>query len=56
MQSGDVVEVRDRPDHGVTIGELFAGVSAERARAVLDAGRPVPAKVRVLLDKALARG
>ncbi|KTR10910.1 MOSC domain-containing protein [Curtobacterium luteum] len=56
VQAGDVVEVRDRPDHGVTIGELFAGISAERARAVLDAGRPVAPKVRVLLDKALARG
>ncbi|PCN49044.1 MOSC domain-containing protein [Curtobacterium sp. 'Ferrero'] len=56
VSAGDTVEVRDRPDHGVTIGELFAGLSAERARTVLDAGRPVPPKLQVLLTKALARG
>ncbi|MFJ4221084.1 MOSC domain-containing protein [Curtobacterium luteum] len=56
VTSGDAVEVVDRPAHGVTIGELFAGVTAERAQAVVDAGRPVPPKVQVLLGKALARG
>ncbi len=56
VSAGDAVEVRDRPAHGVTIGELFAGITADRARAVLDAGRPVPPKVQALLTTALARG
>ena len=38
VTAGDSIVVTHRPDHGVTIGQLFAGLSPEQARAVLDSG------------------
>jgi MOSC domain-containing protein YiiM len=35
VAAGDPVVVVDRPDHGVTIGDMFAGMSVEQASAVL---------------------
>ncbi|MDR6571707.1 MOSC domain-containing protein YiiM [Curtobacterium sp. 320] len=39
VSAGDPVVVTHRPDHGVTIGQLFAGLTPEQARAVLSSGR-----------------
>ncbi len=56
VAAGDPVVVTHRPEHGVTIGEISAGPSPERARAVLDSGdRLAPTVVRDLA-KVLARG
>lgn len=35
VSAGDEVRVTDRPGHGVTIGECFAGLEPERARILL---------------------
>ncbi|MCJ1714776.1 MOSC domain-containing protein [Curtobacterium sp. VKM Ac-2922] len=57
VAAGDPVVVVERPAHGVTIGELFAGLSPERAQAVLDeaGGRALAPKVLREVTKALAR-
>lgn len=52
VAAGDPVVVTDRPEHGVTIGECFAGLTPDRARILLDlssSGRFVAAP---LLDSA----
>lgn len=36
VTAGDEVRVTDRPAHGVTIGECFAGLTPERARILLE--------------------
>jgi len=36
VASGDEITVTDRPAHGVTIGECFAGLEPERARILLE--------------------
>lgn len=57
VTAGDPVVVVDRPTHGVTIGELFAGVDPARAQTVLDeaaaASRALPPKVLREVTKAL---
>lgn len=55
VAAGDLITVTDVPTHGVTIGELFAGLSPERAQAVLDAGRPLAPKVEREVRKVLSR-
>lgn len=55
VAAGDRITVTDVPTHGVTIGELFAGLSPERAQAVLDAGRPLAPKVEREVRKVLSR-
>ncbi|GAA4681437.1 MOSC domain-containing protein [Frondihabitans cladoniiphilus] len=35
VSAGDSVVVTDRPEHGVTIGEMFGGLSPERAELLL---------------------
>ncbi|WIB59344.1 MOSC domain-containing protein [Curtobacterium sp. MCLR17_007] len=57
VAAGDPVVVVDRPEHGVTIGELFSGVTPERAQAVLDEadGRALAPKVLREVTKALSR-
>ncbi|WIB25596.1 MOSC domain-containing protein [Curtobacterium sp. MCSS17_015] len=35
VAAGDAVTVLERPEHGVTIGQMAAGLTAEQARAVL---------------------
>lgn len=54
VAAGDPVVVTHRPDHGVTIGQMSAGLTAEQARAVLDSGKPAPTVVRDV-SKVLAR-
>jgi hypothetical protein len=39
VSAGDPVVVTHRPDHGVTIGQLFTGLTPEQAQAVLSSGR-----------------
>ena len=34
--AGDAIEVLQRPEHGVTIGQAFRGLSAQQARDLLD--------------------
>jgi len=53
VAAGDPVVVTHRPAHGVTIGEVFAGLTPERARAVLESaarraswGTPLPGEGR----------
>jgi MOSC domain-containing protein YiiM len=57
MTAGDVLEVRDRPAHGVTVGELFRALTTQPtlAERVLEAARDLPdAVVKVLRRKARA--
>jgi hypothetical protein len=39
------VTVLERPEHGVTIGQMFAGLTAEQATAVLAMGDRLAPKV-----------
>jgi MOSC domain-containing protein YiiM len=55
VTAGDTIEVVDRPEHGVTIGAMFAGLSPEQATALLECGRPLAPKVRREAEKVLAR-
>lgn len=55
VAAGDPVVVTHRPAHGVTIGEVFAGLTPERARAVLESGERLAPKVVRDVSKALTR-
>ncbi|ROP60854.1 MOSC domain-containing protein YiiM [Curtobacterium sp. PhB130] len=61
VAAGDPIEVLSRPEHGVTIGDVFAGLTPAQAQAVLDAsapgagGRPLAPKVLREVTKVLAR-
>ncbi len=55
VAAGDPLVVTHRPAHGVTIGEVFAGLTPERARAVLESGERLAPKVVRDVSKALAR-
>ncbi|QZQ54587.1 MOSC domain-containing protein [Curtobacterium sp. TC1] len=55
VAAGDPVVVTHRPAHGVTIGEVFAGLTPERARAVLESGERLAPKVVRDVSKVLAR-
>lgn len=55
VSAGDTVTVIERPEHGVTIGEFFAGPTPEQARAILSAAREPAPKVRRDAEKVLAR-
>ena len=54
VAAGDPVTVVDRPEHGVTIGAMFAGLTPEQATAILESGRPLAPKVRREVEKVLA--
>jgi MOSC domain-containing protein YiiM len=56
VAAGDSITVVDRPAHGVTIGDVFAGVRPEQAQALLDVDRPVAPKVEREARKALTPG
>ena len=56
VAAGDPIVVTHRPDHGVTIGEIFAGLSPEQARAVLDSRTGLAPKVVRDVSRFLARG
>ncbi|PYY37148.1 MULTISPECIES: MOSC domain-containing protein [unclassified Curtobacterium] len=45
VAAGNAVTVLDRPEHGVTIGQMFAGLTAEQATAVLASGGGLAPKV-----------
>jgi MOSC domain-containing protein YiiM len=45
VAAGDAVTVLKRPEHGVTIGQMFAGLTAEQATAVLAMGDRLAPKV-----------
>ncbi|GAA1493896.1 MOSC domain-containing protein [Curtobacterium herbarum] len=45
VAAGDAVTVLERPEHGVTIGQMFAGLTAEQATAVLAVGDRLAPKV-----------
>lgn len=45
VAAGDAVTVLERPEHGVTIGQMFAGLTAEQATAVLAMGDRLAPKV-----------
>ncbi|MFJ3381700.1 MOSC domain-containing protein [Curtobacterium sp. NPDC090217] len=55
VAAGDPITVVERPDHGVTIGDMFAGMTPEQARAVLASERPLAPKVQRDVTKVLAR-
>ncbi|ROP65438.1 MOSC domain-containing protein [Curtobacterium sp. PhB115] len=55
VAAGDPIVVTHRPEHGVTIGEIFAGLTPERARAVLESGESLAPKVVRDVSKVLAR-
>ncbi len=46
LAAGDAVAVESRPDHGVTVERLSAGLEAGPARRLLDSGIPLAACVR----------
>lgn len=54
LEAGDAVVVQDRPEHGVTVGQLFAGLSPEQA-ARLQAAYDGGANLTPDVAKALAR-
>jgi MOSC domain-containing protein YiiM len=56
VAAGDSITVVDRPAHGVTIGDVFAGLAPEQAQALLDVDRPVAPKVEREARKALTPG
>ena len=45
VAAGDAVTVLERPEHGVTIGQMFTGLTAEQATAVLAMGDRLAPKV-----------
>ncbi|WIB76610.1 MOSC domain-containing protein [Curtobacterium sp. MCPF17_002] len=55
VSTGDPIVVTHRPAHGVTIGQVFAGPTAEQARAVLDSGTGLAPSVVRDLSKVLGR-
>jgi MOSC domain-containing protein YiiM len=55
VSAGDPIVVTHRPAHGVTIGQIFAGPTAEQARAVLDSGTGLAPTVVRDLSKVVAR-
>ncbi|MBO9039682.1 MOSC domain-containing protein [Curtobacterium flaccumfaciens] len=55
VAAGDPVEVTRRPEHGVTIGEIFGDLAPDRARAVLESGERLAPKVVQDLSKVAAR-
>jgi len=55
VAAGDPITVVERPDHGVTIGDMFAGMTPDQARAVLSSERPLAPKVQRDVTKVLAR-
>ncbi|MFZ6992545.1 MOSC domain-containing protein [Curtobacterium sp. RRHDQ66] len=55
VAAGDPITVLERPDHGVTIGDMFAGLTPDQARAVLSSERPLAPKVQRDVAKVLAR-
>jgi MOSC domain-containing protein YiiM len=55
VAAGDPVEVTYRPEHGVTIGEIFGDLAPDRARAVLESGERLAPKVVQDLSKVAAR-
>ncbi|MEN0102561.1 MAG: MOSC domain-containing protein [Curtobacterium sp.] len=55
VAAGDPITVLERPDHGVTIGDMFAGMTPDQARAVLSSERPLAPKVQRDVTKVLAR-
>ncbi|GAA3330288.1 MOSC domain-containing protein [Curtobacterium albidum] len=56
VAAGDPVVVVHRPAHGVTIGQISAGLLPEQARAVLDSGERLAPKVVREVSKVLAPG
>ena len=56
IAAGDEITVLDRPEHGVTIGDCFAGLSAAQARALLDSPVRLGAPVAKVARVAVARG
>ncbi|MBT2503501.1 MOSC domain-containing protein [Curtobacterium sp. ISL-83] len=55
VAAGDPVVITHRPEHGVTIGDLFAGLSTEQARAVLASSSRLAPKVEREVTKVLTR-
>ncbi|MBT1596005.1 MOSC domain-containing protein [Curtobacterium flaccumfaciens pv. flaccumfaciens] len=55
VTAGDPIAVTYRPEHGVTIGEIFSDLSPGRARAVLESGERLAPKVVQDLSKVAAR-
>jgi MOSC domain-containing protein YiiM len=55
VAAGDTVTVLERPAHGVTIGQMFAGLTPEQAQAVLDGGGSPAPKVLREVAKVLTR-
>jgi MOSC domain-containing protein YiiM len=55
VAAGDPVEVTYRPEHGVTIGEIFGDLAPDRARAVLESGERLAPKVVQDLSKVATR-
>lgn len=58
IEAGDAVVVEHRPEHGVTIGQLFAGLSPEQAvrlQAAHDGGAQLTPDVAKVLARARAQ-
>lgn len=52
---GDAVVVTDRPEHGVTIADAFAGLTPAQATALLRSPGTIPAKLRTDAERASIR-
>jgi len=55
VQAGDPIVVLSRPAHGVTIGDVFAGLTPAYAETLLEVGPTLPAKLRRDAERVCAR-
>jgi MOSC domain-containing protein YiiM len=53
--AGDPVEVIDRPDHEVTIGEVFGGQDPAKMQGMLDCGVDLTDELRAIAQRVAAR-
>jgi len=56
VRAGDTIERFDVPEHGVTVAEVFAGLTPARAEVLLRAGRRLPRKLDDIAHKTVATG
>lgn len=55
IAAGDVVEVEDSPEHGVTVRQLFTGADPSALARLLELGQDLPAKAVAAAEQVLAR-
>ncbi|PZF56231.1 MOSC domain-containing protein [Curtobacterium sp. MCBD17_034] len=54
VQAGDRIERFDRPAHGITVADVFAGLGRDQAVVLLEGGRGLPYKIEAVARKVLS--